>query len=178
MSLFLATLLTGLFLIAFGGHFAWHGMRSAPSAKAFPRSQAAAFLLLGTATVWFLYKVTQLGPADFGQYKNLLFILFLGTAVGSFYFVPDFLAVRGLAALILLTAGALLEAGYMQYDVGALILKGFVYFMIVVAIILGASPYKLRDFLDWLYRSEKRPRHFGTIFALYGLILAGMSFTL
>lgn len=177
MSLFLAIFLTGLFLIAFGGHFAWHGMRSAPSAKAFPRSRAAAFLLLGTATAWFLYKVTQLGPADFGQYKNLLFILFLGTAVGSFFFVPDFLAVRGLAALILLTAGALLEAGDMQYGMGALILKSFVYFMIVVAILLGASPYKLRDFLDWLYRSERRPRIFGIIFAAYGLLLTGLSFT-
>lgn len=177
MSLFLATLLTGLFLIAFGGHFAWHGMRSETSAKAFPRSQVAAYLLLGTATVWFLYKVTQLGPADFGQYKNLLFILFLVTAVGSFYFVPDFLAVRGLAALILLTAGALLEAGYMQYQAGALILKSFVYLAIVVAIILGASPYKLRDFLGWLYKSEQRPRIFGGIFALFGLILVGMSFS-
>lgn len=177
MSLFLATLLTGLFLLALGGHFVWHGMRSEKPVKAFPRSKAAAFLLLGTATAWFLYKVTQLGPADFGQYKNLLFILFLGTAVGSFYFVPDFLAVRGLAAMILLTAGAILDAGYMQYQVGALILKAFVYLAIIVAIILGASPYKLRDFLDWLYRLETRPRLFGAAFAGFGLLLVGLSFT-
>lgn len=178
MSLFLVTLLSGLVLIAFGGHFLWHGMRSERSVKAFPRSQVAAYLLMGTATAWFLYKVTQLGPADFGQYKNLLFVLFLGTAVGSFYFVPDFLAVRGLAALILLTAGAILEAGYMHYEPGALILKIFVYIMIVVALILGASPYKLRDFLSWLYQSEKRPKYFGGIFAGYGLILAALSLTL
>ncbi|PXA05581.1 hypothetical protein DDZ13_01525 [Coraliomargarita sinensis] len=178
MSLFLATLLTGLFLIAFGGHFLWHGMRSETSVKAFPRSQAAAYILLGSATAWFLYKVTQLGPADFGQYKNILFALFLVTAVGSFYFVPDFLAVRGLAALILLTAGAILEAGYMQYQFGALVLKFFVYLAIVVALILGASPYKLRDFLSWLYRSENRPRIFGGVFAAYGILLTLMSFSL
>lgn len=177
MSLFLATLLTGLFLLAFGGHFAWHGMRSEASVKAFPRSQTAAYILLGGAAVWFLYKVTQLGPADFGQYKKLLFVLFLVVAVGSFYYVPDFLAVRGLAAMILLTAGAILDAGYMQYQVGALMLKTFVYLAIIAAIILGASPYKLRDFLDWLYRSEQRPRIFGAIFVGYGLVLVGMSFT-
>lgn len=178
MSLFLATLLTGLFLVAFGGHYLWHGMRTEASAKAFPRSQLAAYLLLGGATAWFLYKVTQLGPADFGQYKNLLFVLFLGTAVGAFYFVPDFLAVRGLAAMMLLTAGALLEAGYMHYEAEALFLKSFVYFAIVVALVLGASPYKLRDFFSWLYKSEPRPRFFGGLFAAYGLLLVGMSFTL
>lgn len=177
MSLFLATLLTGLFLLAFGGHFLWQGMDSEASAKAFPRSKTAAYLLLGTATVWFLYKVTQLGPADFGQYKELLFALFLVTAVGSFYFVPDFLAVRGLAALILLIAGVLLDAAYLQDPGTRLFLVSFVYLAIVASLILGASPYKLRDFLYWLYRSERRPRIFGGVFAAYGLLLVAMSFT-
>ena len=176
-SLFLATILTGLFLLAFGGHFLWRGMGTEASAKAFPRSQTAAYLLLGGATAWFLYIVTQLGPADFGQYKHILFVVFLVTAVGSFYFVPDFLAVRGLAALMLLTAGTILDASYMEYQTGALILKVFVYLGIVAALILGASPYKLRDFLDWLYKSEQRPRYFGGFFAAYGLLLVAMSFT-
>jgi len=176
MTLFQATLFTGLFLIAFGAHFLWHGMRSAESVRAFPRSRTAAYILLGSAAAWFLYKVTQLGPADFGQYKNLLFILFLVTAVGSFIFVPDFLAVRGLAALILLTGGALLDAAFMHYG-AALVLKSFVYFAIVVALVLGANPYKLRDFFEWLYRKELRPRIFGGVFAVYGLLLTGVAFT-
>lgn len=176
MTLFQATLFTGLVLVAFGAHFLWHGMRSAKSVQAFPRSRTAAYILLGSAAAWFLYKVTQLGPADFGQYKNLLFILFLVTALGSFIYVPDFLAVRGLAALILLTAGALLEAAFMHYG-AALILKSFVYFAIVVALVLGANPYKLRDFFEWLYRKETRPRIFGGVFAVYGLLLLGVALT-
>lgn len=176
MTLFQATLFTGILLLAFGAHFLWHGMRSAKRVQAFPRSQTAAYILLGSAAVWFLYKVTQLGPADFGQYKNLLFILFLVVALGSFIFVPDFLAVRGLAALMLLTAGALLDAGYMQYGT-ALVLKAFVYLAIVSALILGANPYKLRDFFEWLYKKEARPRIFGGVFAVYGLLLAGVAFT-
>lgn len=176
MTLFQATLFTGIFLIAFGAHFLWHGMATAKSAQAFPRSTLAAYVLMGIATAWFLYKVMHLGPADFGQYKKLLFLLFLGVAVGSFYFVPDFLAVRGLAALTLLVAGALLDASYMHFG-PALILKTFVYFCIVTALILGASPYKLRDFLSWLYKSAKRPKVFGGVFAAYGLLLVGVAFT-
>jgi glucan phosphoethanolaminetransferase (alkaline phosphatase superfamily) len=114
---FLSTIFTGLLLVAFGAHFLWHGLRTEKSAKAFPRSKAAAYLLMGTATVWFLYHVTQLGPADFGQYKKVIFGVFLFVAVSSFYFVPDFLAVRGLAALILLIAGFLLNVGYMHWVV-------------------------------------------------------------
>ncbi len=177
MTLFQATLITGLFLIAFGAHFLWHGMRSAKSVQAFPRSRMAAYILLGTAAAWFLYKVTQLGPADFGQYKNLLFIVFLVTAVGSFIYVPDFLAVRGLAALILLTAGALLDAAYMELPMARLFLVSFVYLAIVVALYLGANPFRLRDFFEWLYNKTARPRIFGGIFTAYGLLLLGVALT-
>lgn len=132
---------------------------------------------MGTAAAWFLYKITQLGPADFGQYKNLLFIGFLVVAIGSFIYVPDFLAVRGLAALILLTAGALLDAAYMELPTARLFLVSFVYLAIVIALYLGASPFRLRDFLDWLYRKEARPRIFGGIFTAYGLLLLGVALT-
>lgn len=177
MTLFQATLFTGLFLIAFGGHFLWHGVRSAPKVQAFPRSKVAAYVLMGIASAWFLYKVLQLGPADFGQYKKLLFVLFLGTAIGSFIYVPDFLAVRGLAALILLTAASLLDAAYMQLPQARLFLVSFVYFAIIVALLIGASPYKLRDFLGWLYRKPARPRIFGALFAAYGTLLTVIAFT-
>ena len=177
MTLFQATLYTGLFLLVFGGHYLWHGMKTAKSTQAFPRSQAAAFILLGAAATWFLYKVLHLGPADFGQYKNILFIIFLVTALGSFYYVPDFLAVRGLAALILMTAGVLLDAAYMQLPQARLFLVTFVYVAIVVSLILGANPYKLRDFFDWLYKVDSRPKRFGALFAAYGLLLIGVAFT-
>ncbi|MGJ8652158.1 MAG: hypothetical protein ACSHX8_02685 [Opitutaceae bacterium] len=176
MTLFQATLFTGIFLIAFGGHFLWHGMATEKSAKAFPRSTLAACILMGTATVWFLYYVWNLGPADFGQYRKILFLLFLGVSLGAFYYVPDFLAVRGLAALTLLTAGILLDAAYMVYGT-ALILKVFVYLCIISALILGASPYKLRNFFEWLYNSKSRPKLFGGFLAGYGLLLTGIAFT-
>lgn len=177
MTLLQATFLTGLFLIGFGSHFLWHGSSSVINVQAFPRSKTAAYILLGSATAWFLYKVTQLGPADFGQYKNILFVVFLLTAIGSFIYVPDFLAVRGLAALILLVSGVLLDAAYMELPKTRLFLVSFVYAAIVTAIILGASPFKLRDFLSWLYLKEIRPRIFGGIFVFYGILLLGVTFT-
>jgi hypothetical protein len=46
-----------------------------------------------------------------------------------------------------------------------------------VSLILGANPYKLRDFFEWLYQSERRPKLFGGAFAAYGLLLIGVAFT-
>ena len=43
---------------------------------------------MGSAASWFLYLVLQLGPSDFGQYRNQLFVIFLITAVGSFTMFP------------------------------------------------------------------------------------------
>ncbi|CAI8293842.1 MAG: Uncharacterised protein [Opitutia bacterium UBA7350] len=171
MTLFQATLFTGIALIAFGAHFLWHGISSAPAVKAFPRSKVAAVIFFGSASAWFLYHILHLGPADFGQYRHLLFALFGLSALGAFYFVPDFLAVRGLAALLLLAAQPLLNAAYMQDPASRLWLVSFVYLAILVALVLGACPYRLRDCIDWLYREAARSRIFGACFALYGVLL-------
>jgi hypothetical protein len=117
----------------------------------------------------------HLGPADFGQYRHLLFLVFLTVAVGSFFYVPDFLAVRGLSALTLLTSGVLLDAAYMQNPQTRLFLVSFVYLLIVISLYLGANPYRLRDFFDWLYKKEFRPRAIGGALAAYGILLIGVA---
>lgn len=177
MTLFQATLFTGIALILFGAHFLWHGMRSENGLKAFPRSQIGAYLLFGSASAWFLFHVWNLGPADFGQYRQILFALFAFTAVSAFYLVPDFLAVRGLAALLLLGAQPLLDAAYMQDPSARLFLVSFVYLVIVIAIVIGASPYRVRDFINWLYARPSRPRIFGALFVIYGGLLSAVAFS-
>ena len=52
----------------------------------------------------------------------------------------------------------------------------FVYLCIILAIILGAVPYKLRDFLDWLYRKPQRSRLLGLGITLYGVLLTLIAF--
>lgn len=175
MSLFLATLLTALILLAFGLHFLFG---SEKVAKTLPRHPVATFVLMGVATVWFLYRVAHLGAADFGQFRTWLFLGFAAVAVLSFFWAPDFLAVRGFAALLLLGGDAVLAAAYMQYQLPQrLVLVSFVYFAIVLAIYLAASPFRLRDFLNWLYKVKQRARVLGGALAGYGLLLAAIAFT-
>ena len=174
----LATLLPGILLLALGGWFLWNGPQVKPLSFAWLRSNQAAVVLFGGASIWFLWYILNLGKADFGDYKHLLLVLFGGTAIGSFFFVKDFLAVRGLAVLMMLCARPLLDAAYMEFQSPQrLFMVAFVYVAIVIALIIGASPYKLRDFFTWLFAKAARPRVLGGVLAAYGLLLFVVAFT-
>ncbi|TVR48764.1 MAG: hypothetical protein EA425_13675 [Puniceicoccaceae bacterium] len=172
MSLFAATLLTALALVVVGILLIWNGAPVAAYARSFPRSRRAAYFTMGASTLWTLYRVTQLGEADFGNYSNLILAAFLALAVLAFVYVPDFLSVRGACILCLLIADLLLRAAFMQYDQPArLFLVGFVYAAILLALYLAVSPFRLRDFFNWLFAHPFRTRLVGGIALGYGLVL-------
>lgn len=178
MSLFLATLIPGLLLIAAGGLLLWNAPVVGATVRSFPRSQRAAWVLFGAGAAWFLYIVTQLTESDFGNYKLVLFIAFAAIAILSFKLVPDFLAVRGLAVLILLGAGSFLSAAFMHWEYPQrLFMVALVFLAIFAALFLAGYPYRMRDFLDWLFARPGRARTLGVLCGAYGLLLAIVSFT-
>ena len=83
MTLFAATLLPAIVLLVIGGLLLWNGEPVAGLAKRSLRSLPVALVVLGLGGGWFLYEVMQLGVSDFGNYRNLLFILFLAIAVAA-----------------------------------------------------------------------------------------------
>ncbi|MFA5264182.1 MAG: hypothetical protein WC378_10170 [Opitutaceae bacterium] len=178
MSLFLATLLTGIFLAFAGGALlSGHSLISS-ALKGFPRSPLATAVFFGGAALWFLFRVWNLSSADFGEYRTALFMGFFAVAALAFIYVPDFLAVRGVAGLLLLVASPLLDSAYMEWDYPQrLLLVSLVYLGIAIALWLGAQPYRMRDFLEWLYRRPARPKQFGAVQLFYGFVLCVTAFT-
>jgi len=195
MSLHAATLATSLVLILLGAMLLWNGSPVERAAKAFPRSRAATAVLFGGAAVWFLGCVLNLGPADFGgqgsafnsptpgDFREMLLLLFAAVGIGSFFVARDFLAVRGVAILVLLSARHLLDASFYQMQAapppGRVVLNAFVYIAILLAMYFGALPYQIRDFFLWLWpqKSSPRPRVLGAALAACGLVLAFMATT-
>ena len=178
MSLTVATLLPGLLLILLGIPLLLNHSGYTAMLKAFPRSTAAAYLFFGVGAVWFLYAIWHLSPADFGEYRTYLFIGFLLVAVLSFKCVPDFLAVRGLATVVLMGAMPLLQAAYMEYaKPQRLLMVSVVYAALALAIWLGAQPWRLRDFFAWLFAQPARARGLGGALAAYGIVLSIVAFT-
>jgi hypothetical protein len=178
MSLFLATLLPGLLLLLLGAPLLLNHRGFVLALERMPRSTTAAVIFFGAGAAWFLWAVWNLSPADFGEYRTPLTIGFAIIALLSFKCVPDFLAVRGLCALVLMSATPLLGAAYMEYQYPQrLFLVSFIYLLIVLAIWLGASPYRLRDFFERLFVRPGRIRAFGAILMGYGALLTTVAFT-
>jgi len=178
LSLVFATLIPAALLLVFGLALLSGRSMVAALCRAFPRSTTAAIVCFGGAACWFLYKVWHLPEADFGNHRTVLAIGFGAVAALAFKYVPDFLAVRGVAILVLLGASPLLDAAYMRYDLPQrLFLVSLVYLAIALALCLGAQPYHLRNFLEWLFARPVRSRLFGGVLASYGALLAIVAVT-
>lgn len=180
MSLFLATLLPGLFAVLLGALLLWNDPRVGSSARALPRSQRGAWLFFGGAAAWFLWRLSRLGESDliFFQSPGPVMIAFGVLAALAFVYAPDFLAVRGLCVLMLLAAEPLLQAAYMEYaHPQRLLMVTLVYVGIAAAIYLAGAPYRLRDFFGWLFQQPSRVRLFGAVLLAYGLATSAAAFT-
>jgi len=180
MSLFLATLLPGLFLALSGALLVWNDPRVGSLARALPRSNRSAWLFFGTGVLWFLWRLSHLGESDLIFFKTPQPVMlgFAVLAVLAFVYAPDFLAVRGLCVLMLLAAEPLLYAAYMEYHhPQRLLMVVAVYTGLAAAIYLAAAPYRLRDVFDWLFRTPGRPRLAGAFLLFYGLATSAVAFT-
>ena len=176
MSLTFASVLAGLLLLTLGGLLLWNSPAVGATARAFPRSRRAAWLFFGTGSLWFLWIVAHLGEADLIIPRVPLFLIFAALAGLSFKYVPDFLAVRGLAVVLLLAAWQFLFAVYMNYQPQSYPLKIGAFLVVVIALFLAGYPYWLRDFFGWLFARPRRPRTVGTALAAYGLLLTVLAF--
>jgi len=178
MTLTLANLIVAVLLLGAGLPLLLNSSAWAATLKRFPRSRTAAYVLFSAGAAWFLYAVWHLSMADFGEYRGYLFIGFALIAVLSFKCVPDFLAVRGLCAVVLMGAMPLLDAGYMNFESWAIdVYKVAIFVAIAGAIWLAAQPWRMRDFIGWLLARPGRARTLGGVLTGYGLLVAGLALT-
>ena len=158
MSLYLSTYLFAAILLAAGAMFA---LKFKPLVLAFPRSKKAAVVTFGGGGLWFLYILSQLGEADFGDIKAYLIAIFGIAGILAFKCLDDFLSVRGLAILGLLLSREFIDSAFMKEPVSRLTLVTLSYLAVLASLYLGALPYRFRDFLEFLYAKPGRAFAFG-----------------
>jgi len=178
MSLFQTSLVSGLFLTVLGVFLILPKASIRTFIIDFPRSKKLSVLFIGLATAWFLWKhVVFLSEADFGDYKLLIGGIALATALLSFYFTPDFLAVRGFAMILLLWSREVLDTAFLNTSYSRLVLVSTIYLLIIAALYFGAWPYKMRDCIGWFYKEAFRMKSVGMILSVLGLLITFLSFT-
>src|SRR3974390_929009 len=130
----------------------------AAAVRKFPRSVpwGCALMLLGTG--WFLWSLWQESISDFESYKNWMMCGFAAIGIGACIYVQDFLAVRGLAIVLLLLARLMVDTGrpHLADTRWVLVFQAWAYLLVLAGIWLTISPWRLRDLLNWATATEKR----------------------
>lgn len=177
LTLFQSTLLAGLLLIGLGALFASTSKRVTILVKSFPRSRLAAYVTMGLGGAWTLWEVSNLGEANYGEYRQYIFVAFAIIGLLSFKYAPDFLSVRGGCILYLHLANLILGGAFGRYEEPLrLFMVAPIYAGIAVSLYLGYSPFRMRDFLSWLFATDGRPRKLGLAFLIYGGFVSALAF--
>lgn len=153
----------------------------AAAVRKFPRNFVVGVVLMLLATAWFVWNVNIEPIADFSAFKPHMMIAFAAVGIASCIFVRDFLAVRGLAVLLLLLAKLMVDTGrpYLGDSPFVLVIQVWAYVLIFAGIWFTVTPWKLRDFLEFATANETRIRVGSGIrlaFALFILLLGLTAF--
>jgi hypothetical protein len=146
-------------------------------ARRFPRHTPTGFALMLAATVWFILNVSQESLSDFSRLKGVFFLLFGAVGLGACIFVQDFLAVRGLAVVLLLLAKLMVDAARWVDTDWRLVMVVWAYAMVVAGMWLTISPYRLRDLVEWAFASEERTRFLSAVRLAFGLLVIVLGLT-
>lgn len=142
----------------------------------FLRSKSAALVFFGAGGLWFLWILFNLTQADFGDYKFILMAVFGIAGVLAFKYLPDFLSVRGLCVLMLLSLREFIDSAFMLDIPSRLVMVSLAYVAVVAFIYFGCLPYRMRDFFEWLWEKSYRAKGFGVFlmacaFSMYAAML-------
>jgi hypothetical protein len=145
--------------------------------RRFPRSLPCGYALMAVGTVWFLWNLRQEAIADFAAYKPMMLLGFAVLGVLSCVFVSDFLAVRGLALVLLLLAKLMVDSARWADTAWRLVVVVWAYLMVIAGIWFTVAPWRARDILFWWTATDQRMRVASGIRIVFGLFLAVLGFT-
>jgi hypothetical protein len=151
----------------------------ATAARKFPRSLPVGYFLMTLGTLWFLWNVKQESLADFAAYKSYMMLGFAAVGIGSCIFVQDFLAVRGLAVVLLLLGKLMVDTGrpHLGETPWVLVIQTWAYVLVVAGMWFTISPWRLRDLLNWATANEKRVKIGSSIRLAFALFVAVLGMT-
>jgi hypothetical protein len=151
----------------------------AAAVRKFPRSLPFGFALMTLGTLWFLWNVQQEPIADFAKAKPYMMFGFAAVGLGSCIFVQDFLAVRGLAVVLLLLGKLMVDTGrpWLDKTHWTLVIQTWAYVFVIAGIWFTAYPWRLRDLLEWGTANEARVKIGSAVRLAFGLFVAVLGMT-
>ena len=132
----------------------------AAAVRKFPRNLPIGVALMWLGTAWFVWNVYIEQVSDFTAYKPAMMIGFGMVGILCCFFVQDFLAVRGLAVLMLLLAKLMLDTGrpHLGETSWVLVIQVWAYVLVIAGMWFTVTPWRLRDLLNWATATGERIR--------------------
>jgi len=151
----------------------------AAAVRKFPRSLPWGYALMLLGTAWFVWNLKQESIADFAAWKPALLAVFAAIGIGACIFVRDFLAVRGLAVVLLLLAKLMVDTGRPVIPVThwVLVFQAWAYVLVFAGMWFTISPWRLRDLLEWGTATEQRIKVGCGLRLAFGLFVAILGVT-
>jgi hypothetical protein len=130
----------------------------AKTVQRFPRNLPVGVFLMLAGTAWFAWNVFIEPVADFSVFKPYMIGAFIAIGVFSCIYVRDFLAVRGLAVVILLLAKLMVDTGrpHLGQSPWVLLIQYWAYAFVMLGIWFTITPWRLRDLLNWATKTKAR----------------------
>jgi hypothetical protein len=173
ITLFTAGMVVGLLLLLSHIYALLKGEQVKSFLQKFPRNYPLGIVILTLALLWALMCLKHM---DMGEFYHLRDKLLMGVPIFFLLvviYVREFLSVRALGCLMLLVAGPVLEAAFLQPPVSRLLLPALAYVWIIAGMFFIGMPFLLRDAIQWLLAKESRWKLATLSGIAYGVIVLG-----
>jgi len=143
--------------------------------RAFPRDLAAGIALTLIATAWAVWLGVNIDLGEFSALRAPITVIAALLGGLMLVFSREYLAVRGLSAVLLLGADVLLDAAFLRDEPSKLVIVVVAYLWIGVALLFLFSPYLMRDAIAGATRTAGRVRFLSALGAVFGAVLIGLA---
>ena len=181
MSLSLLSILLGLGMSVPQVYGIAKPQQFAARVRKFPRNLPLGIALMLLGTAWFVWNVHLESVSDFAAFKPAMMAGFAAVGILCCIYVQDFLAVRGLAILLLLLAKFMVDTGrpHLAQTHWVWVIQVWAYALVIAGIWLTVTPWRLRDLINWANATETRVRVTSMVrlaFAVFIIILGLTAF--
>ena len=115
--------------------------------------------------------------SDFERYRLHFNVFILATGIGACVYLKDYLAVRGSSVLMILLAKLIVDTARWHESDWRLVLVTMAYIMVVKGMWFTASPWRMRDLIEYVTGTEARFQKVCIARMVFGALLLGLGLT-
>ncbi|HRK16277.1 MAG TPA: hypothetical protein PK490_18495 [Prosthecobacter sp.] len=166
-------------LLLLGKHaWAWRNAERAQAfLRAFPRDYKWGVVLLSVSFFWGMMCLAHMDMGEFFWLRKWFLMAVPAAFAGVLVYVREFLAVRALGCLMLLAAGPVLCAAFLQPQTTRLLLPVLAYAWIITGMFFVGMPFLMRDWITWLLAKPARWSAAVWSGMIYGAVLLVLALT-